>query len=350
LKAPIAPINVHQSRDSLYLLLPILAGQSFSASIVAEGKLLNRSMGDLFSLVRKMGGQVVSEVADCLPVDLSPGVPLNVSVDLTSGSERLRMAAFLAALYSPVEGCVTPFLSGVCHDEVLLRHFGVTILDHGVGFKVVAAPLIGTDIVLSGDEYEVAWLVVLASLLPGSELSIKNAGLDSAMFAFLSFFQSIGADISMPPQDEFGLYEGVLHAGFSELKAFSLTSQQSYQFRDELPLLCVVAAYSVGESRMQGVGSLPYHYEDRVLALVDALRQMKIVCHYVNGELVIEGGLPQGGELDCAGDDRLALAMLALGARSQSVTKINDCQKLLEEFNELESVAMQLGFHCLVAQ
>ncbi|WP_339722115.1 bifunctional prephenate dehydrogenase/3-phosphoshikimate 1-carboxyvinyltransferase [Marinomonas primoryensis] len=350
LKAPIAPINVHQSRDSLYLLLPILAGQSFSASVVAEGKLLNRSMDDLFSLVRKMGGEVVSEVADCLPVDLSPGVPLNVSVDLTSGSERLRMAAFLAALYSPVEGCVTPFLSGVCHDEVLLRHFGVTILDHGVGFKVVAAPLIGTDIVLSGDEYEVAWLVVLASLLPGSELSIKNAGLDSAMFAFLSFFQSIGADISMPPQDEFGLYEGVLHAGFSELKAFSLTSQQSYQFRDELPLLCVVAAYSVGESRMQGVGSLPYHYEDRVLALVDALRQMKIVCHYINGELVIEGGLPQGGELDCAGDDRLALAMLALGARSQSVTKINDCQKLLEEFNELESVAMQLGFHCLVTQ
>jgi 3-phosphoshikimate 1-carboxyvinyltransferase len=46
----------------------------------------------------------------------------------------------------------------------------------------------------------------------------------------------------------------------------------------------------------------------------------------------------------------LALAMLALGARSQSLTKINDCQKLLEEFNELESVAMQLGFHCLVAQ
>jgi cyclohexadieny/prephenate dehydrogenase / 3-phosphoshikimate 1-carboxyvinyltransferase len=83
---------------------------------------------------------------------------------------------------------------------------------------------------------------------------------------------------------------------------------------------------------------------------VDALEHMKIVCAYENGDLLIKGGLPLGGELDCAGDDKLALAMLALGARSKSITKVNDCQKLLEEFNELESVAMQLGFHCSVAQ
>jgi cyclohexadieny/prephenate dehydrogenase / 3-phosphoshikimate 1-carboxyvinyltransferase len=350
LKAPIAPINIHQSRESLYLLLPVLAGQSFSVSVVAEGKLLNQSMSDLFSLVRQMGGEVVSEVADCLPVTLLPGSPSNVSVDLKSGSERLRMAAFLAALYSPVEGYVIPLLSGLSHCEVLLRHFDMTILEYGDGFKIIPAPLVGTDIVLSGDEYEVAWLVLLANLLPGSELIVKNAGLDSVSFAFLSFLQTVGAEVSIPVRGEFGLYEGEVQAGFAELRGFSLTVEQTYQFRDELPLLCVAAAYASGESRIQGVNALPYHYEDRVLALVDVLEQMQIVCSLENGELVITGGVPLGGELDCAGDDKLALALLALGARSQSVTKVNDCQKLLEEFNELESVATQLGFHCLVAQ
>jgi len=162
--------------------------------------------------------------------------------------------------------------------------------------------------------------------------------------------QSIGADISMPKAGLVGLYEGALRVGFSELKAFSLSSEQSYRFREELPLLCVVAAYANGDSYIKGINNLPYYYEDRILALVDALKQMKIVSVYRNGELIIKGGLPQGGELDCAGDDRLALAMIALGSRSKAVTKVNDCQKLLEEFSELESVAMQLGFHCLVAQ
>lgn len=350
LKAPIAPINVHASRESLYLLLPVLAGQSFVTSVVAEGVLLNQSLSDLFSLVRQMGCTVTSEVKDCLPTVLSPGVCAKISISLKSGSERLRAAAFLATLYSPDNSDVTPLVLGLSHCEVLLRRFGMAIIEKGAGFEITPSVPVGADIVLSGDEHETAWLVLLASLLPGSELIIENAGLDSVSFDFLSFLQSIGADVSMPKAGLAGLYEGALRVGFSELKAFSLSSEQSYQFREELPLLCVVAAYANGDSHIKGIKNLPYYYEDRILALVDALKQMKIVSIYRNGELIIKGGLPQGGELDCAGDDRLALAMIALGARSKAVTKVNDCQKLLEEFSELESVAMQLGFHCLVAQ
>lgn len=350
LKAPIAPINVHESRESLYLLLPVLAGQSFSVSVVAEGKLLNHSMSDLFSLLRQMGSSIVSEVADCLPVTLSPNKSLNVDVELKTGSGNLLMAAFLSAIYSPEIGRVKPMLPGLSHCEVLLQRFGQSMTMNGEVFSLPSTALVGTDIVLSGDEYETVWLVLLASLLPGSDLVIENAGLDSVSLDFLSFLISIGANVVIPPQDTSGLYEGVLQAGFAELSAFVLTSGQTYRFRDELPLLCVIAAYAKGDSRILGVGDLPYYYEDRVLALVDALDSMKISCVYEQGDLLIKGGFPQGGELDCAGDDRLALAMLGLGARSKSITKVNDCQKLLEEFNELESVALQLGFHCSVAQ
>ena len=350
LKAPIAPINVHESRESLYLLLPVLAGQSFPVSVIAEGQLLNQSMKGLFSIVRHMGGEVISEVADCLPVSLVPSGSVNNVANFEVGSEGLRMSAFLAALYLSEETSLLTQSTELSHCEVLLSHFGVTVTTYENGFKLFSAPLIGTNIVLSGDGFETAWLVLLANLLPGSDLVIENAGLDFVMFAFLSFFKSIGADVSMPASGEFGLYEGRIEAGFAELNSFTLAPEQTYLFRDELPLICVAAAYAKGNSYIQGVSALPYDCEDRVLALVDALEQMKISCSYENGDLRICGGLPLGGELDCAGDDKLALAMLALGARSQTKTEVNDCQKLLEEFNELESVALQLGFHCTVAQ
>lgn len=350
LKAPIAPINVHQSRESLYLLLPVLAGQQFPVTVVAEGGLLNQPMGDLFSLIREMGGEVVSEVADCLPVSLSPNVSLDVSVYLKTASGSLRMAAFLAALYSPEKGRVVQPQRSLSHSDVLFRYFGANMSALEDGFDIKPMPLQGVDVVLSGDEYETLWLVLLANLLPGSELMISNAGLDSVSFAFLSLLKSMGADVTLPVRGQSGLYEGEVRAGFAELHAFELSVEQCYQFRDELPLLCVAAAYAKGDSRIKGIGALPYYCEDRVLAIVDALEQMSIVCAHDEGDLLITGGLPQGGELDCAGDDKLALAMLLLGARSQSVTKVNDCQKLLEEFNELESVAMQLGFHCSVTQ
>ncbi|MCB5160657.1 bifunctional prephenate dehydrogenase/3-phosphoshikimate 1-carboxyvinyltransferase [Marinomonas algarum] len=350
LKAPIAPVNVHESRESLYLLLPVLAGQSFPVSVIAEGVLLKQSMGELFSVVRQMGGEVTSEVTDCLPVHLSPGESENLTLRLNTGSEQLRMAALLASLYSPTQAKVTPFLSGLSHCEVLLRQFGMQMsLDESV-FHVSPAPLLATDVVLSGDEYEMVWLVLLANILPGSDLIMDNAGLDSVSYALLCLLQSIGANVSIPHLDESGLYKGDVKAGFAELNGFTLSAQQSYQFREELPLLCVAAAYARGESRIQGLNGLPYYHEDRILALVDALGHLNIDVTYEHGDLLIQGGVPCGGELDCAGDDKLALAMIALAARSQSAVKINDCQKLLQEFNELEGVTLQLGFHCSVAQ
>ncbi len=352
LKAPIAPINIHESRESLYLLLPVLAGQSFVTTVVGEGELLKQPMSDLFSVVREMGGKIASDVEDCLPIVLTPGQATDVSISLTSGSERLKMSAFLAALYSPTMGHVRPPIAELSHCEVLLRQFGAVVSECDGGFQIVSSSLSGVDIVLSGDVHEAMWWALLASLLPGSELNVKNVGLDSVSFDYLSFLQSIGLEVSVPPESVLGtgLREGEMHVVFSELQSFTLSAAQSYRFREMLPLLCVVAAYANGVTHINGVNALPYYHEDRILALVDALEKVKVRCTYENGELIIYGSVPQGGELDCAGDDRLALAMLALGARSKSTTVVNDCQKLLEEFNELESIAGQLGFHCSVVQ
>jgi len=66
--------------------------------------------------------------------------------------------------------------------------------------------------------------------------------------------------------------------------------------------------------------------------------------------LEIEGCIPCGGELDSAGDYHLSLAMLALGMRSRSPVTVNDCHKLLEEFEEFETIVESLGFHCQLTQ
>lgn len=179
---------------------------------------------------------------------------------------------------------------------------------------------------------------------------MTNLGLDARAFAFFALLKQIGADIEMPEKGVSGLYEGQVVVRFAELSAFQLSIEQTDQLRTLLPLLCVAAAYAKGQSRMDGIGRLPYYHEDRVLALVDAFGLVQVNAQIEAGCLRIDGSVPQGGELDCAGDQYLALAMLALGVRSKTVTQIEDCQTLLEEFSELDAQAKQLGLHCSVAQ
>ncbi|REG84205.1 prephenate dehydrogenase/arogenate dehydrogenase family protein [Marinomonas pollencensis] len=350
LKAPIAPINVHQSSAALHQLMPVLAGQDFPVTLVGEGELLSQPMKELFDLVRAMGGHVMTAAADCLPVSLAPSVPQTVSLVLKNGSKRLHGAALLAMLYSPEAGELRACKYGIAQTKALFAYFGLQVtLDEGVVRLDSAVPQ-GAQIKLPGDVTQTAWLALSAALTPGSRLAIENALVGDMASPYVPFLKKIGANVRLLGDHSTGFDQGRLEVAFAPLVGFDLSATEVYGLRNELALVCVAAAYASGVSVIRGLSDLPYYYEDRVLCLVDALTHFGIVCEYSAGQLTITGGIPLGGELDCAGDYRLALAMLALGLRSREMTRVNDCQALLEEFTELGSVAAQLGFHCAVVQ
>ena len=66
------------------------------------------------------------------------------------------------------------------------------------------------------------------------------------------------------------------------------------------------------------------------------------------GTLLLKGCTPQGGDLDSAGNELVALAFLLLAARSRNGATVRDCQKLLAQIPNLEEIAAQLGLKCLV--
>ncbi|WP_245546217.1 prephenate dehydrogenase/arogenate dehydrogenase family protein [Marinomonas posidonica] len=350
LKAPIAPINLHQSELSLYVLLPVLAGQPFVVSVTADDPLLNHVRADVFDLMRAMGTELEFERKDCLPVKMCPTQQAAFSLSLEGASQKLIVSAFMACLFAEQEANLTEAPEDVTQMEVLLQGFGVRISRSKTAVSVASGELVSTDVEIVADMYSCAWMALLASLLPGSELVMTNLGLDARAFAYFTLLKQMGADIELPDRNAAGLYEGQVLVRFAELSAFQLSVDQTCQLRTLMPLLCVAAAYAKGESRIEGIGQLPYYHEDRVLALVEACNLVQVNAQVESGCLRIDGGVPQGGELDCAGDQYLALAMLVLGARSKTVTQIEDCQTLLEEFSELDAQARQLGLHCSVAQ
>jgi len=349
LKAPIAPINVHESIMSLHLLLPVLAAQSFSSKVIAEGVLLNRPMGNLLGLVRSMGSRLTPSAADCLPVALEPGA-LDSRVLITPyGEELLDTTALLALLFLPEEarlqGCSTLDV-----DRDVFASFSIQLQSREGGIARSGLTPKASEIVLPGDAMKAAWWMLLASLSPGSKLTLKNVFCERLAKAYWPILEVAGANFSVQRSKEGGFDIGELMVSFAQLSPLMLNAEQVYEVRDMLPLLCVVAACSNGTSSLSGINLLPYYHEDRVQCLVDALVQVGIECEYHSGHLKIVGGLPTGGEMDCAGDYHLALAMLAIAVRGSGSTKVDDCQKILNEFTELQEVAARVGFHCTVAQ
>ena len=101
--------------------------------------------------------------------------------------------------------------------------------------------------------------------------------------------------------------------------------------------------YAEGASVFSGVSQLPYFYEDRMSAIVDGINQVGGDCRWDKGMLQINGQIPEGGDLDSAGNDLVALAFLLLSARCRQGGTVRDCQKLLNQIPNLEEIMVMLG-------
>lgn len=360
LKAPIAPINVHESELSLHVLLPVLAAQKFAVTFVAEGALSSQPFVDLLSIVKVMGASVTTSESGCLPFTIATENQLinQYKIDVKGRSRQLKLAALIAGVMSQknVELNLPRDLDGSdavlslfsCEQDVRTNDKGDNILAVKQGQKPQAASL---DV--PADDNKTAWLTLLACLSPGSKLMINNAGITQMNSAFLKVLLANGANIELQNVNEdqpLTVSEGKIKVGFAAFSGFTIKESEILSVCSELLLLCVAAVYAKGTSRIEGIHNLPYRWEDRVTTFVDALTIIGVPCSLQAGVLEIEGCIPCGGELDSAGDYHLSLAMLALGMRSRSPVTVNDCHKLLEEFEEFETIVESLGFHCQLTQ
>lgn len=357
LKAPIAPINVGNSSTTLYVLLPILAGQNFSVSLVGEGDLLDLPLNDVLPVVESMGAEVASSSTSGLPVHIKPNKREKLNVVVHGSYAQAKMATLFAACYLANE-------SGSCsvdlgkasskrnHTENLLLAFGCSVQESA---DMLTFPdsvnLQSVDIALPADVTKTAWLILLASILPGSRLEVDNVLVNDTRTGYLSVLRRAGASIEtlslmaiVPENSE------KIVVQFSTLSAFYIDADEALLVREELVFLCVAAVFAKGKSRVNGINKLPFECEERLRSLIDSLIKVGITCVVGNDYVEIEGGVPNGGDLDSAGDYLLAMAQIALGARSSAAIKVHDCFGLFKEFHEFERVTESLGVQCSLMQ
>ncbi|MBM6550478.1 prephenate dehydrogenase/arogenate dehydrogenase family protein [Marinomonas ostreistagni] len=346
LRAPIAPINVHNSATSLYLLLPVLAGQAFPVEVIGEEALTNTPFTQLLALLSAAGANVTSAPADCLPFKVQPSAIQPLTQTLPGQpSARLVSAAILLSLFS---GGVSRFTSEETLDApmaALFNCFGVSLdTDAKSGeLKVESGCLKGASLTLPADAQQVVWVALLATLLPGSNVKLTGVAPEGRLAALFAVLEGAGMKLHWSESVESVFAARSLTVSFAKLQAWSLDTQQVRLLRGFLPLLTAAAVYAEGTSQFEGIAHLPYFYEDRITTLIDGVNHVGGACEWHAGTLFVQGRTPEGGDLDSAGNDLVALAFLLLSSRCRSGATVRDCQNLLEQIPNLEEIAAQLG-------
>jgi 3-phosphoshikimate 1-carboxyvinyltransferase len=331
LKKPEGPIYIKESGTTFRLIAGILAGQPFESRLLADKALARRPMRRVVDPLIKMGARM-QERLPSLNIQGGPLKPIIYKMPVASA--QVKSAILLAGLYADGITEVIEPVKTRDHTERMLRLFRAKIKVKRdrillCGRQELVSP---RRIIIPADISSASFFIVLASILPGSDISIPNLSLNPGRTGILNVLKRMQAKIHIRAQ-EVGLRGqepiGEILVSASKLKGVRVRKDQIPSLIDELPILMVAAVFARGLTVFEGVGELRFKETDRIRSMADNLRKMGAQIDIKKGNnkeiIMIHGGRPlKEAPVSSFGDHRTAMSMIVASLAAGLKPRIHD--------------------------
>jgi len=348
LEEPDVVLDAGNSGTTLRLLLGVLAGQDLFAVITGDQSLRQRPMGRVIQPLQKMGAQIWGRVSDSrapLAIKGFPDlVPLNYRLPVASA--QVKSAILLAGLNAGgMTTVIQPALSRD-HTERMLHAFGARIEVDDLTVQIEGkVPLRGQEIDVPGDLSSAAFLLVAASILPESELLIRNVGINPTRTGILEVLEEMGAKIDVINERlQGGEPVADLQVQSASLNGVEIGGDLVPRLIDEIPILAVAAATARGITEIFDAAELRVKETDRLRAITRELQKMGVEIKEKPDGLWIRGGQDlHGAETASWGDHRIAMALAVAGLIGTGETIIHNVECIDVSFPGFATLLQDLG-------
>ncbi|WP_312737693.1 3-phosphoshikimate 1-carboxyvinyltransferase [Stenotrophomonas sp.] len=349
LQAPSAPLDCGNAGTGMRLLAGLLAGQAFDCTLVGDESLSGRPMRRVTGPLAQMGAKIDTESDGTPPLHVHGGQSLQ-GIDFASpvASAQVKSAVLLAGLYAQGETSVLEPHPTRDYTERMLSAFGVDIeFSPGKARLRGGQRLRATDIVVPADFSSAAFFLVAASIIPGSELRLKQVGLNPRRTGLLHALRLMGADITEEnPAEQGGEPVADLVVRYAPLKGARIPETLVPDMIDEFPALFVAAAAAEGQTVVTGAAELRVKESDRLAAMATGLRALGMQVDETEDGATLHGGITLGsGTIESHGDHRIAMAFAIAGQISGGEVRINDIANVATSFPDFDGLARSAGFN-----
>ncbi len=357
LTPPVRPLDCGNSATTLRLLAGALAAAGIPAILDGSPGLRKRPMERIVTPLRQMGVDVQS-TGGSAPLELRAFAhPLHeTEYSLPVASAQVKSCLLLAALGADGPTTITEPGPSRDHTERLLTNMGVSLesrqlssqgqVVHSIcltpGHPMRLRPL---QFTIPGDFSSAAFLIVAGLITPGSEIVLRQVGLNPTRVGLLDALWQMGAEITVAqPYEQMVEPLGDLTVRASSLHGTQISGTQVVRMIDEFPAFAIAASFSEGTTRVTQAEELRLKESDRISQLCSQLSSLGVKASELPDGFIIQGGqLPAGGTAQSKGDHRLAMALALLGLAGQAPVKIDGAQVIGESFPEFVPALQTLG-------
>uniref|UniRef100_UPI0035C9A1B8 3-phosphoshikimate 1-carboxyvinyltransferase n=1 Tax=uncultured Sphingomonas sp. TaxID=158754 RepID=UPI0035C9A1B8 len=339
---PATALDMGNSGTSTRLLMGLVASHPITATFIGDASLSKRPMGRVITPLSQMGADITSTDGR-LPLmlrGLCPAIPITYTLPVASA--QVKSAVLLAGLNTPGITRVIEPIATRDHSERMLRGFGATVTvapsPKGRIIEITGeAELIPQHIVVPGDPSSAAFLVVAATIVPGSDVVVENVGLNPTRAGLFTALRLMGASIEeLNPRDVGGEPVADLRVRHAALSGIEVPPDLAPSMIDEYPVLFVAAAFAAGRTIARGAEELRVKESDRIAAMAAALGAAGARVEEVEDGLIIEGngGEPLAGGVTVATllDHRIAMSLAVAALNSRATITLDDASPVATSY------------------
>ena len=349
LNEPDSDIYCGNSGTSMRLLTGLFAAQKFPSRLTGDESLTTRPMLRVVEPLRRMGAEIDLSPANSAPVDVKPSDKLSaITWELPVASAQVQSAILLAGLYVSDTTTVIEPRQTRDHTINMLRHFGGCVERENGHISVRGGQsLNGQEIKVPADISSAAFFIVAATLTPGSDLTLREVGINPTRTALLDVLGSMGASIELCDVRYSGREKiADIRVRYADsLEATVVDPELIPKMIDEVPILAIAAAKARGVTVISGGAELRVKESDRIRSTAEGLQALGIEVTEKPDGMEIHGGELSGGTVDSFGDHRIAMSFAVAGGVAQSPVYVNDCDCVNTSFPGFADLANVAGMN-----
>lgn len=332
LTAPAGILDCGNSGTTTRLLSGVLAAQHFNSVLSGDASIQRRPMKRIMIPLRAMGADITSVSGnDCAPLSVHGKQLYGIHFNSPIASAQVKSAVLLAGLYASGQTTVTEPALSRDHTERMLRSFGAKVLtgnfeDRPSVTVTETQNLYGTEISVPGDISSAAFFLVGASIVPGSEVVLRNVGINPTRDGVISALRAMGAKIEvLEVRNEDSEPAADLLVRYAPLHGTEIGGALIPRLIDELPVLAAATAVAEGRTVIRDAAELKVKESNRIRTMAEGLSRLGAKVEETEDGLIIDGGAAlHGGEVESYLDHRVAMSFAILSLVTDGEVRISD--------------------------
>ncbi|CEK35575.1 3-phosphoshikimate 1-carboxyvinyltransferase,3-phosphoshikimate 1-carboxyvinyltransferase 1,bifunctional cyclohexadienyl dehydrogenase/ 3-phosphoshikimate 1-carboxyvinyltransferase,5-enolpyruvylshikimate-3-phosphate synthase,3-phosphoshikimate 1-carboxyvinyltransferase,EPSP synthase (3-phosphoshikimate 1-carboxyvinyltransferase) [[Clostridium] sordellii] len=330
LKRPSDILDVGNSGTTIRLMMGILAGNEFESTIVGDDSIGRRPMKRVTDPLRLMGCEIEGkDDANYTPITIKGGNLTGIDYKMPVASAQVKSSIILASLYANSPSTIIEKAKSRNHTEIMLNSFGADIKSNDLNINITPIDELYSigDISVPGDISSAAFIVVAASIVKGSEVTILNVGLNETRTGILDVLKNMNGNFEVFNRRLVGgeLVGDIVVRYSEDLASTTIDSDLIPRLIDEIPVIAVLATQANGDTIIKDAKELKVKESNRIQAVVDNLKRMGADIEELEDGMIIKGKRKlKGAKISTFNDHRIAMAFSIAGLICESDVELDN--------------------------